>query len=349
MKNLITAVAALMLLAMAPSANAISLRFKFKTFSSGPNIYACNAGITAPQTNKKVCYFEGTSNSCTQDSCATTGENCNTRCICTSANGGEWLMNYGKASYQDWKDNGDTTVSGQGTKTFSSNSQANGWSNALPESDSWNKRLQDLSFNLGSELYGASYFVDICYRGPQIEYYQDQVLSNFNLNAQANATDFLANGVNGGDNNRDGLVIPGTVDGKKYTELAGLKVQAFVTCDLQGVGAYKLAQNNQGQYNTSINEAGFTLGTNQLPATATEANSSFWLSSAVNVGTGNVALINSNITNNSITAPRFCKIRYVFTETNVNAALPNLRKWQRHGAEMCTWTEVNEGTETTLN
>jgi hypothetical protein len=349
MKNMFTAVAALLLFAAAPSANAISLRFKFKTFSSGPNIYACNAGITAPQTNKKVCYFEGTTQACTQDTCSTTGENCNTRCVCTSSNGGEWLMNYGKVSFEDWKDNGDTSISGQGTKTFASDSSAAGWVNALSETDSWNKRINNLSFNLGSELYGASYYVDICYRGPQIEYFQDQVVSNFNLKAQSNATDFLANGANGGDNNRDGLTIPGLVDGKKYTELAGLKVQAFVSCDLQGVGSYQYAMNNQGQYNTSKNEAGFTMGSNNLPATATEANSSFWSSSAAALGTGNVSLIDTNITNSSTRAPRFCKVRYVFTETNVNATLPNLRKWQRHGAEMCTWTEINEGNAGTLN
>ncbi|MNS70626.1 hypothetical protein D3C72_1039720 [compost metagenome] len=252
-------------------------------------------------------------------------------------------MNYGKLAYEDWKDNGDTSITGQGSKSFSSDSNSNGFVTALSENDSWNKRINNLSFNLGSELYGASYFVDICYRGPQIEYFEDNVVSNFNLKAQANATDFLANGVNGGDNNRDGLVIPGTVDGKKYTELAGLKVQAFVTCDLQAVGSYQRARNNSNQYNTSNNEASFVLNNNYLPTSATEASSSFWSSSLAAIGTGNVALIDQDITANSLKAPRFCKVRYVFTETNYNETLPNLRKWQRHGAEMCTWTEVNEG------
>jgi hypothetical protein len=349
MTKLMKFVAVAMLVVSAQSASAISLRFKFKTFSSGPNIYACNAGIMAPRTDKKVCYFEGTKNACTEDTCSTTGANCNTRCICSSSNGGDWLMNYGKVTYEDWKDNGDASVSHQGTKTFSSNSAVSGWSSALTDSEAWGKRISNLSFNLGSELYGASYFVDVCYRAPQIEYFQDQVVSNFNLKAQANATDFLATGVNGGDNNRDGLTIPGTVDGQKYTDLAGLTVQAFVTCDMQGVGTYKNARNNSNLYNTADNEANFVLNTNGLPTSATEANSSFWNSSSAYLSTGNVALIDTNITNNSFYAPRFCKVRYVFTETDYNSSTPNLRKWQRHGAEMCTWTEINEGLEGILN
>ncbi|MCX7979145.1 MAG: protease, partial [Bdellovibrionaceae bacterium] len=249
MRNVYVGLLSMAMLLSGFSAEAISLRFKFKVFSSGPNIYACNAGIMAPPINKKVCYYEGTTNACTPTTCGTTGEICDTRCICTGNEGGEYLMNYGKVSYEDWKDNGDTSVTGQVVgKTFAST--GNDWAQPYPDSESFNRRIKDLSFNLGSELYGARYFVDICYRGPQIEYFEDGVKANFSLLAEANATDFFQTGPNGGDNNRDGLVIPGTVDGKKYTELAGLTVQAFAACDLQGVGALQYARNNAGQYNT---------------------------------------------------------------------------------------------------
>lgn len=336
--------AALAVSMLAVNAQAISLRYKFKVFSSGPNIYACNAGIIAQQTNKKVCYFQGTNQTCTPDDCSTTGAKCDSSCLCTSTNGGDWLMNYGKVSYQDWKDNGDTSVTGKITgKTFAASSDIGGTSQALTDPTSWNHRITDLSFNLGSELYTAKYFVDICYRAPQIEYFEDGVKSNFTLKAQAFATDFLSVSPNPGENSRDGLVIPGGVDGQKYTELAGVKVESFVSCDFQGQGNYVLARNISNLYNTADNEAGFNVAGDGSPNGATEGNSSFWKSSAKGVSSSVADLLDVTITNNSVKAPRFCKVRYMFTETNWNVNLPNLRKWQRHGAEMCTYTEIIEG------
>lgn len=357
MKNMMTAVAALVLLAAAPSANAISLRFKFKTFSSGPNIYACNAGIAAPNLSKQVCYKEGTKETCNaSQACTDTAQNCNTRCVCTSTNGGDWLMNYGKATYGTWKDNG-TPVSYNSTPTsFSAHSQVDGWAQLFPSDvDSWGKQIKELSFNLGSELYGAAYFVDICYRGPQIEYKEDGVASNFSLTAQTTATDFFTNipvgddrsGANGND-----FQIPGTVDGLKYTDLADLKVISYVGCDFQGKGNFQWARNNQGRYNTTDNEADFNLAASgdlnglKLPFSNKEGSSSFWSSDLKKINADGGALIsNLYITNNSLLAPRFCKVRYVFVETDANKSAPNLRKWQRHGAEMCTWTDIVEGVQ----
>ena len=330
-----------LVMTMATSANAITLRFKFKTYSSGPNIYACNAGITSPKSNKQVCYFEGTKTACTKDDC--TGAECNTRCVCTSKDGGEWLMNYGYGEYQDWKDNGVATVTGAGSKKFSSAGNSTEWSSMFSESEAWTKSIKNLSFNLGSELYGAQYYVDVCYRGPQIEYFADKVKANFSLTAQATATDFYAEGANAGDNTRAGLNFD-DLRGIRYTELSDLKVQSFVVCDFQGKGQYQYAMNNNGQYNTTDNEAKFNVTGNNLPSSGLASESgSFWSSTQKTFTTGAGTLMNNiQIVNDSWFTPRFCKIRYVFTENNVNAALPNLRKWQRHGAEMCTWTEINE-------
>lgn len=340
---------AIAIFAMAFQAEAISLRYKFKVFSSGPNIYACNAGLISQEASRRVCYFQGTNTTCTPNDCSDTAGNCDSSCICSSTNGGDTLMNYGKLTYQDWKDNGDTSVTGQVVgKTFSATNTSQ-WAQALTDNESWGKRITDLSFHLGSELYTAKYFVDICYRGPQIEYFEDQVKANFGLTAQAFATDFLSVSPNPGENNRDGLVIPGTVDGKKYTELAGVKVEAFVSCDFQGQGNYIYARNLQNQYNTADNEAGFSFGSNRNPNGATEGASAFWKSSAKGVTASVADLLNVTITNNSTKTPRFCKIRYIFTETNWSAALPNLRKWQRHGAEMCTYTDITEVIPSTLH
>ncbi len=337
--------ALLALVAMTQNADAISLRFKFKVFSSGPSMYACNAGLRSPALNKQVCYFEGTTNTCTPNSCAD-GTVCHTRCICSGDNGGDYLMNYFSVTHSDWKDNGTTgdtnvtRVTGQGDGN---------WKTALDEQTSWKKRIKELSFNLGSELYGAEYFVDICYRGPQIEYFEDGVLANFSFGAQASATDFLATGVNPGDNSRDGLVIPGTVDGKKYTELAGLKVQAFLVCDQQGIGTYKLARNNVNAYNTTDTSAAFKLGSNGVPTGAFEAADHYSASSYSSISASALDLFGGSLGQHWITAngqytPRFCKVRYLFKETNASQATGvNLRKWQRHGAELCTYTDIEEG------
>lgn len=380
MTNLLKLAAVAMLLVSAQSANAISLRFKFKVFSSGPSIYACNAGIRTP-TGPRVCYIQDTGKACTPNGCAADDVTCHTRCVCTSEGGGAYLMNYGAASVVDWTDNqGSTGTNGDAinlphTPTTVFQDMGNNWKQLLVDNSngsnasgtssvkhdiSWNKRIQELTFNLGSELYSAEYFVDICYRGPQIEY--TGVNSNFTLNAQASATDFLSNSVNPGDSSRDGITPVGHNSPISYTKLSGLKVKSYVVCDRQEEGTYKYAHNgstmNSGNYNTIDNEA------NIEQVTIKPNGSNSWATSNPSFlnGVNTVGLFNNlYITADQKKAPRFCKVRYIFTETNglageaaqgannTTGKVFNLRKWQRHGAEMCTWTEINESVPGTLN
>ncbi|MFV3407064.1 protease [Bdellovibrio bacteriovorus] len=340
MTNLMKFAAVAMLLISAQSANAISLRFKFKTFSSGPDIYACNAGLKHNASAHKACYFEDTQIACTAGTC--TDATCHTRCVCTNDNGGEYLMDYMKGQYSSWN-TGDSKWNTNWTATTRQAGQGS-FATLVNHEDAFANRIKELSFNLGSELYGAEYFVDICYRGPQIEYWEDNVVANFSLLAQVSATDFVATGVNPGDNNPDG---PGFNHGRdglnmtpniKYTTLSGLTVESYTVCDLQGMNTFKYARNNANQYNMLDNEAKFSdwnapqngggdffTGTNQ-PTTLNGAKD----------------LYNTWINQNTKT-PRFCRVRYVFKETNHAAAIKNLRKWQRHGAEMCTYTKIEEG------
>jgi len=337
MKKLLSVITLVALL-VTTNAEAVSLRFKFKTFSSGANIYACNAGIAASASNRKVCYFEGTKTACTQTDC-TAGQSCNTRCICSGGNGGNWLMDYSRAEIAPWVDTGSAPTSAWIRRTISATSGSRVFTQLHPDNEAWGNTIRELSFNLGSELYGSSYFVDICYRGPQIEYFEDGVRANFSFRAQASATDFLANSVNSGDNSRAGLelTVPSNL---RYTELSGLRVQSFVTCDTQGLGNFIFARNDQGVYNSSRNEANFNINnTTGLPIAGGDF---FQSSSQTNVAANAVTLLNGWITQNSSRTPRFCRIRYVFTETNINATSPNLRQWQRHGAEMCTYTDIEE-------
>ncbi|MBK7961843.1 MAG: protease [Bdellovibrionales bacterium] len=319
-----------------PSAQAISYKFDFDAYSSGPSIYACNAGLISKPITKKVCYFSGTQNICSPNTC-TDPKGCQSTCVCSGDAGGAYLMNYGKFIAYDWTDKGDPTLKGKVENRIESG--ASTFSMALPEKDSWVKHIKTLSFELSSELYGASYFVDICYRGPQMEFYQDQLTSNFSAFAQASATDFLATGVNSPPGSTNGLVIPGTVDGKKYTELAGLTVQAFLVCDLQGVGTYTTSNVN-GKYNLTANEAAFKVNSSGLPIGGGDL---FMQSSVAPATTAATDLLRDWVIQASSHAPRFCKVRYVFSETNaMGSALPNFRKWQRHGARMCTYTRIEE-------
>lgn len=329
MKRLVLATA-MAIFAMASSANAISLRFKFKTYSSGPSIYACNAGLKSAAVGKKVCYFEGTTNACTQNDCKD-GQVCNTRCVCAGDNnGGDYLMNYGKVTTMTWADHGETPVVVESNKTFASTNQQ--YAQAISsDAAAFNHTIKDLSFNLGSELYNAEYFVDICFRAPQIEYYLDGVNSNWAYTLQATATDFIANGINPGDNSRAGLDIPAAVAGKKYSTLAGLTVEAKMVCDLQGEGVYKYA-NVDGSYNTSVNEADIA-GVKDIVKTH----------GAQSLAGNAVDFVKGASFTSGTKAPRFCKIRYTFKETNGRSSLPLFRKWQRHGAEICTFTDITEG------
>jgi hypothetical protein len=349
MKKVMMLVAAIGLMAVTQNANAIALRFKFKTFSSGPNIYACNAGIRAPELRNKVCYFQDTGLACdATQACSDTQTNCNSSCVCAGTNGGQWLMNYGKADYQDWKDNDDTTATGvKAGQTFVSS--GNDWAQLMGNTDAWSHRIKNLQFDLGSELYNAEYFVDICFRGPQIDYYlvDNGVSANFDIQAQVNATDFIATGVNPGENNRDGLTLSPAGIPFKYTEISGLKVKAEVICDRQGQGTYKFAHDgstlNAGSYvfNASKIDSDFGSASKDLDAVSNEG---YLKDGIANL---NFSSINNWLNLYAYNAPRFCKVRYTFTETNAsqNTLKVNLRKWQRHGAEMCTYTNIEEATK----
>lgn len=336
--KLIQALATAVVVLVATQASAVSVRMKFKTFSSGPSVYACNAGLMHRESSVRACYFEGTNQACTPSTCSNTSTVCDTRCVCTTAGGGEYLKDYMIGSTLKWADNGVV-----GETNVQSHTKGAGellFNQLVSDGDAINTRIKELRFNLGSELYGAQYFVDVCYRGPQIEYYKDGVSARFSILAQVAATDFLATGANGGDNNRDGLVIPGTVDGQKYTELADMKVKTYVNCDLQGEGLLRYSLNgliaNTGSYNTSVNELLFVISPlTGLPIGGTDL---YMVSTAQSVTATGVNLLDTHLVN-STHAPRFCKVRYVFTENGVNST-KNLRKWQRHGAEMCTFTDI---------
>lgn len=127
----------------AQGASAISLRFKFKTNSSGPNIYACNAGIMTP-THSRICYVEGSKTQCTPQNCDANGENCENSCVCTSAGGGDMLMNYAYTESRAWSDN-PTDVGGPATPARVTSAGAqNDFNKFFADQASWDKILTTL-------------------------------------------------------------------------------------------------------------------------------------------------------------------------------------------------------------
>ncbi len=330
-------------LPMAQTATALEYRFKFKVTSSGPDMYACNAGIRTVPLNCDVCYKENSDGTKTNvdrpGSCASTATNCGSRikCISRGAGNGETLMNYMTAGKRAWTDH---SVAQAPRSNVSLTGQANTFKQIVSDGVAMDTKIEDLLFELGSEAYTAEYFVDICYRAPQHEYALSGVNANYSILANVGSTDFLSVGTTKGDNNRDGLIMLNQTDLGHYTTDAAVKVSSYVVCDTQGQGTYQAAANNSGVYNTSENEANFVIGANGLPTAG--QNGSFFRSSDLRSLTGNAMdMISANTSN-----LRFCKIRYVFTETKGQQCSGDksgmFRDWTRKGAEMCTYTVIDE-------
>jgi hypothetical protein len=251
-----------------------------------------------------------------------------------------------RANTRPWTDNkayGDNIVQTDGTPIKPVAGPTDGsFATITSDLSSWNTEITELNYDFGTELYGDDFFVDICYRGPQMENFATNEPIDYYLNANTTEDDFLATGVNGGDNSEAGLQYT-PIDGTVYSQLAGLQVKAYYTCDMQGSGAYQYGENgssaSSGTYNTTLNEAIFgSLDANGYPATGGDIFGS----------SGNFTPVSSNGVNEftgvpligwGTQAPRFCKVRYVWSETNPHH---NLRKWARHGGEFCTQTSIED-------
>lgn len=336
-------------LLLAQQAGAVGVTFNFRVNSSGPSIYPCNAGLLTPSQNPKVCFIAGTTTRCTP-TCI--GEDClpgqnpprslvhglfsgggsqpqpppappaENSCVCNTTQGSSYA-NYFDASYRDWDQtttSSNQTVSGQDTfnKLFS-------------ESTAYGKTLDKLTINLGSELYNAQYFVDMCYRGPQIDY--RDVETKWDLYGKIGVSDFgYQNGSNG------------------YRSLSSLQAKAYVICDLQRDDCPTC---NDANPVTDPEAAIFAEGTNFLTtsgAGSARFDYSYQGTTVTSLSSSLTEIFNipNAFANLGHSAPRFCKIRYVFSETNgTNAATALLRKWQKHGAQVCTYSQVEASGVTT--
>ncbi|MBL7556392.1 MAG: hypothetical protein JNM24_11275 [Bdellovibrionaceae bacterium] len=292
-------------------ANAISLRFKSKIFSSGPDIYACNAGVASAFMQNSICYFKGTKNFCTPTSCSNAKENCNTNCICIDKGGqGETYVNKLLLKYQAYNSNGPaipTTKNAAGPK----------FESVFSGSDAWNREISDVATHFMTEAYTGSYFIDICYRGTQIP----NGGGYFVLSSEASAIPFLVTdllGYGSFDNNRNGLDF--NVVGEIYTEKAGLTVERFVVCG------------------TSAQSTDFAVnGTTGVPSGPVSGATFYHTSPEASLRASA-----QTVSHGSTIDPKFCKVRYIFRETNWKASLPLKRDNKGEGAEVCTYTTISD-------
>lgn len=366
---------ALVLSTYAFNASAVSLEFAFDVNSSGVSIYPCDAGIKHEPHSQRVCYDRVAQESCDPNLC-TTEEQCN--CVCTggaTADDGEYRMDFMKASYTDWSENGEYAPSNVSSVAVSAGQTD--FNRIFTNKNEWDKQLTSLTFNLGSERYGSEYYLDVCYRGPQIEYwmaYQNSTNQNanywpnFSIKLQATVTDLASS------------------NGLRYSQLANLKVKTITTCDVQGEGQYIYAHSgvggsdngnngnnngNNGNHNGIENgngangnhgngnngngnngNSGNTDGqyvydnaqAHQITG-VTGGDKNFTTNFASFNAGGNLFLLNDWINLGNAKTPRFCKTRYVFIENVRNNSvnpLSQIRKWQNHKARICTYTDIQE-------
>ncbi len=233
MKKMVIALSALALVSGAQAANNT---FKFRVFSSGADIFPCNAGIVHSGTHAEQGYTVDTTNpnyngygSEVVDSETNTSVS------------GSYLpdyMSYDVVEFDEWTENQTLDHSGkefskyagtQGSYSWQAIFKDNSYLNLNQASDiSYNNHkindvnyiVSSLDFVLSSENYGAKYFVDICYYGPQ---FAPSTTGNrvYNLTSKVSFSNM--------------------VNGRDYLNKANVSADVQVYCD----GEYKTSKMGQ--------------------------------------------------------------------------------------------------------
>lgn len=308
MKFLILAFA----LIMGP-AYAVELNFSFNVNSSGPSIYPCDAGIRHVTHTDEVCYDRTTQDSCDPTSCEA-GEECD--CICTSGSGSgdtDFSQDFLTVTHADWADNGSPVPPTTMTTVEAADVD---FARIFTDKNEWNKQISALTFNLASERYGAEFYLDVCYRGPQIDFEGNPSVNKHRMKLQSTITDLVS------------------VNGLRYSELSDLKVKITATCDLQREGDYTGPANDDALAHQIMGVSG--------------GDKNFSTSYAAFNAGANAFLLNDWINTANNKTPRFCKIRYSFLENvrnNTANPLATIRKWQKQQARISTFSDIANRSE----
>ena len=215
----------LLIVGLSFSASAVSLKFDFRVNSSGTSMYACNAGLKHSSYSSRVCYDRRDLSSCSQATCSDGDLDCN--CVCTGDNDGngdgEYRLDFMKVKLANWADNGKRPT---GIQNFTVNAGTNSYAVAVADNRKFKKQILDLSYNLGSERYGAKYYVDICFRAPQIDYTNVSGL-NWAIKRSVTVTDIAGANTNDNFDLNNSAV---TYSDVAYQTLASLEVESALYC-----------------------------------------------------------------------------------------------------------------------
>lgn len=281
-----------------PSAHALQLTFNFGVQSSGGVLYACNAGIKYTDPTTEVCYIPNTTTTCDP----LTDDNC----VCSNSVGSEqWksvILRAATSSLSAAPSSSQTSYVPTASGTFTQ----------LATDNTFGTRIDSMSIDLGSERYGAEYFVDFCYHGSQIEWYRNSVHINTRLTAALGATD-IASG--------------------QYRTLSGLNYTVQTYCDQQGAGTRKWAHDGTTASPASPVYDNYSSNMDNWDLTSSAVTGAV-TGSLTNVVTAST--LDGGGTNNY--GVRFCRVRYTFSESSSTA----LRAWQRNDAQIRTQTKITQ-------
>jgi hypothetical protein len=339
---------------VASTASAKELKFVFDVRSSGPEIYPCDAGLVHARS-EGFCHYKGTTETCNwglQGQLPTFpippskifDNRLPNVCVCTNGEYGTYLKDFMRVKAAKWLGGttGDAatnhggwgspstyvlqaTLGGNGNPANNSIAQ-HIWSGSELSAirKEFSTQIEAVEFNLGSENYGAQYYVDICYRGPQIDY----------INSPGSMTGygFSATGWVGVT---DLDIIGG---GRTYTGLARPTLETKIICDNQDS---KHAEPGGADGSTiDVMHLGEATGWPGWPALI-GLTGGYEAGSYSHLFTANetVQPYNSNWITLHTGAPRYCKTRYLFKET------PNSlyeRAWQHHDARFVIKLKIEE-------
>lgn len=202
--------------------SAMSVQFDFDIFSSGSDIYACNAGLMHQPHLDRVCYNRDDSSTPCNPSACDPDKEC--ACVCTGSiltgnHDGEYRLDYMRGAFAAWSDH---HMPSNAAQEFNQIAGQSGFNQVVANSEAMDTELRSLSFLLGSERFGAVYFLDVCYRATQVNYTGSALAAlNYVFHRQVTITDLTADA--------------------PYSSLSGLEVKSVVNCQLKNGSTVQVA------------------------------------------------------------------------------------------------------------
>lgn len=254
------------------SADAIN-SFTWDTWSSDDKMYVCNVGIRHERgTEGHVDENAGGANSGTTRT----------------------THDYLTVTYSTL--NNDQERGPEITKVVEAYNSKSVYNKLVNDADAHKIVITSLQVNLASENYGAKYYVDVCYRGNQIDFVGNNIKTNFVLK-QNQLT--YSDHANAGSLN--------------YFSEAQLAVSSKTVCDLQSAG-----RNHGSDNGLNFNQADMSIETNRGDISYVQAER------RLTSGTQAVQFVNPSrpfrLNRIASDAPRYCKTRYEVAEKRVAVA-----------------------------